>query len=85
MEMKIKKLPWMTDDEFNDFVVAREKFYEWNCKFAGDVMMKSFAEDQAIAYVFNTNKLEDTLPVGVTYSSVSKFLKDEVKKEHKIG
>ena len=52
----------MTDDEFNDFVVAREKFHEWNRKFAGDAMMKSFAKDQAIAHVFNSNKLEDTLP-----------------------
>ena len=85
MEMKIKKLPWMTDDEFNDFVVAVDKFYEWNCKFAKDTMMKSFTKDQAIAHVYNSNKLENTLPVGVTYSSVSKFLKDEVKKEHKIG
>ena len=81
--MEIRKLPWMTDDEFNDFVIAREKFVEWNCKFADDAMMKSFAKDQAIAMVFNSNRLEDTLPIGVTYSSVSKFFKDEVKKEHR--
>ena len=77
--LKFKKFK----NEFNDFVVAREKFHEWNRKFAKDTMMKSFAKDQVIAHVFNSNKLEDTLPVGVTYSSVYKFLKDERKKSIK--
>ena len=32
----------MTDDEFEDLVIARKKFSEWNVEFAYHTMMRSF-------------------------------------------
>ena len=38
--------------------------------------MKNFAGDQTISMVFNSNKLENTLPIGVKYSNTYNLLEN---------
>lgn len=66
--MKLTKTVWMTDEEFVDFVATRSKFGQLNSEFADHPMMPSFSRDKAISMVFSSNKLENTLPTGVTFA-----------------
>ena len=72
MTAELIKLSWMTDDEFEDLVIARKKFSEWNVEFAYHAMMKSFTRDKSISLLFNSN----TLPIGLKHSNTYKILKD---------
>ena len=76
MTTELTKLSWMTDDEFEDLVIARKKFSEWNFEFAYHPMMRSFTRDKSILLVFNSSRLESTLPIGLKYSNTYKMLKD---------
>lgn len=76
MTTELTKLSWMTDDEFEDLVIARKKFSEWNVEFAYHPMMRSFTRDKSISLVFNSNRLENTLPIGLKHSNTYKMLKD---------
>lgn len=66
----------MNDDEFDDLVASVPKFDRWNAEFANHPMMKGFARDKAISFVFNSNRLENTLPAGLKHSNTYKLLKD---------
>ena len=72
--MQINKLSWMTDDDFNDFVITRKQFDVLDLNFANQPMMKNFSQDKAISLVFNSNKLGNTLPVGAKHSSTYKIM-----------
>ena len=76
MTTELTKLSWMTDDKFEDLVIAWKKFSEWNVEFAHHPMMRSFTRDKSILLVFNSNKLENTLPIGLKHSNTYKMLKD---------
>ena len=72
--MTLTKLAWMSDDEFRDMVESVPKFKEWSLKFSGHPLMKAFARDKAISYVFHSNKFENTLPLGVKHGDTYKML-----------
>ena len=76
MTTELTKLSWMTDEEFEDLVIAWKKFSEWNVEFAYHLMMRSFTRDKSISLVFNSNRLENTLPIELKYSNMYKMLKD---------
>ena len=76
MTKELTKLSRMTDHEFEDLVIGRKKFSEWNVEFAYHPMMRSFTRDKSISLVFNSNRLENTLPIGLKHSNTYKILKD---------
>ena len=66
----------MSEEEFNDHKTAREQFEFFNSTYAFHPLMKSFSRDKAILLVFNSNKLENTLPNGAKRSNTYKLLND---------
>ena len=72
--MTLTKLVWMNDDEFRDMVESVSKFKEWSREFSDHPLMKAFARDKAISYVFHSNKFENTLPPGVRHGDTYKML-----------
>ena len=72
--MELTKIVWMTDEDFYDLVTARSKFGQLTSGFADHPMMERFLRDKAISMVFNSNKLENTLPTGVTFAILRNIL-----------
>ena len=76
IKVELTKTVWMTDEDFYDLVTARSKFGQLNSGFADHPMMERFSRDKAISMVFNSNKLENTLPTGVTFAILRNILSD---------
>ena len=74
--MKLTKLPWMSEEEFHDLASAKKQFQSFCTDYKDHPMMKNFARDKTISMVFNSNKLENTLPIGVKYSNTCKLLEN---------
>ena len=74
--MELTKTVWMTEEDFYDLVTARKKFGQLNSEFADHPMMERFLRDKAISMAFNSNKLENTLPMGVTFAILRNILPD---------
>ena len=66
----------MSEEEFNDCKIVREQFQNMCSKYKDHSMMKSSSQNKVIFLVFDSNRLENTLPSGVKYNDTYKLLEN---------
>ena len=77
---KIPKLPWISNNSY--LLICKHVDYSnyYNTKFATHPLMKDFASDGMVSFLYGSNALEGTLPVkqdGDTFALVGDRFKED--------
>ena len=60
---KILKLPWMSNNDYLSICKHVDFSNDYYTKFATYLLMKNFASDSMVSFLYRSNALEGTLPV----------------------
>ena len=77
--MKVPKLPWMTADDYLSTCRHVDFLFEYNNKYKDHILMRDFASDSMVKFLYGSNFQEGTLPKkrnGDTYIMIRNHFKD---------
>ena len=78
---KIPKLPWMSNNDYLSICKHVDFSNDYNTKFATHPLMKDFASDSMVPFLYGSNALEGTLQCQDQDGKISTFVRGRFKED----